>query len=206
VELQIIVALMVNFLNENLNTILRRRAYCPKTESSAVVVDFEGVPVPVLGLRRCAVRFDMRVVSSNSTDAVPSEKSIYDASAVARGVVDGDARLCSLLGRKKTDLSVALFLPFRCNKCRPTDAKRDTKRKPRITRFQRVRRADQQGNPTGGKGRLTTFFPPVNRRVAGSSPARGANSLRKFDNFRRPLIPFRGTLPFLCRFVLLGAH
>ena len=54
-------------------------------------------------------------MSSNSTDAVPSEKSIYDASAVARGVVDGDARLCSLLGRKKTDLSVALFLPFRCN-------------------------------------------------------------------------------------------
>ena len=58
-ELQIIVALIVNFLNENLNTILRRRAYCPKTESSAVAVDFEGVSVPVLGLRRCAVGFDM---------------------------------------------------------------------------------------------------------------------------------------------------
>ena len=121
-------------------------------------------------------------MSSNSTDAVPSEKSIYDASAVARGVVDGDARLCSLLGRKKTDLSVALFLPFRCNKCRPTDAKRDTKRKRRITRFHRVRRADQQGNPTGGKGRLTTFFPPVNRRVAGSSPARGATPVRPIES------------------------
>jgi len=59
VELQIIVALIVNFLNENLNTILRRRAYCPKTESSTVAVDFEGVSVPVLGLRRCAVGFDM---------------------------------------------------------------------------------------------------------------------------------------------------
>jgi hypothetical protein len=178
VELQIIVALIVNVLNENLNTILRRRAYCPKTESSAVAVDFEGVSVPVLGLRRCAVGFDMRVVSSNSTDAVPSETSIYDASAVARGVVDGDARLCSLLGRKKTDLSVALFLPFRCNKCRPTDAKRDTKRKPRITRFQRVRRADQQGNPTGGKGRLTTFFPPLQK------PSRMKSSSVGFDDLQ----------------------
>ena len=40
--------------------------------------------------------------------------------------------------------------------------------------------------------------PAVNRRVAGSSPARGANSLRKFDDLRRPLITRHGTLPFSC--------
>jgi hypothetical protein len=66
---------------------------------------------------------------------------------------------------------VALFLPCRCNKGRQTAAKRDTKRKRKIIRFQRVKRADQQGNATSGKGRLPAFFPPVNRRVAGSNPA-----------------------------------
>ena len=38
-----------------------------------------------------------------------------------------------------------------------------------------VTRADQQDNAASGTGRLTTFVPPVNRRVAGSNPARGAS-------------------------------
>ena len=81
--------------------------------------------------------------------------------------------------------SVALFLPFRCTKERQTAAKGGTKRNSKIVRFSLRRCPIRQRPAHRGKARLTAFFPPVNRRVAGSSPARGATHSR-FALVREP--------------------
>jgi hypothetical protein len=80
------------------------------------------------------------------------------------------------LSPARATLNVALFLPFPCTKERQTAATGGTKRNPKIDRFS-VRRGPIWQRPANhSKGRLTTSVPPVNRRVAGSNPARGAIS------------------------------
>jgi len=70
----------------------------------------------------------------------------------------------------KRSWNVALFLPFCSNKARQTAAKRDTKRNARIARICERWRTIRPAPANARKERLTLLFPPVNRRVVGSSP------------------------------------
>jgi hypothetical protein len=68
---------------------------------------------------------------------------------------------------------------------RQTAARRDTERRSKIARFYERWRTMPQRPAHGRKGRLTFLFPPVNRRVAGSSPA------AVIDNFSRRILAWR---------------
>ena len=93
---------------------------------------------------------------------------------------------------------VALFLPFGSSKERQSAAKAGIRRNRKTARFCAGGRKVRQRSAKGGKARLTSIFPPlqkpprfgpvsvrqrrrrdaagaVNRRVAGSNPASGAN-------------------------------
>jgi hypothetical protein len=66
---------------------------------------------------------------------------------------------------------VALFLPFGHNKPRQGAAKTGTTRKREVARFFGHECTVWQRAARPRKARLTASIPPVNRRVAGSSPA-----------------------------------
>ena len=72
----------------------------------------------------------------------------------------------------KCSVDVALFLPFRCNKVPANRSKAPAQSEGRKSADStKDARAIRQRPAHGRKGRLTLLFPPVNRRVAGSSPA-----------------------------------
>ncbi len=92
-------------------------------------------------------------------------------------------RVMAVILRAQVDRpgDVALFLPFGEHKQRQTTAKRGTETDPAMLQFSLDSGAIRQCSATPRKRRLTTSFASVNRRVAGSSPARGAivfNQLR----------------------------
>ena len=79
--------------------------------------------------------------------------------------------------------NVALFLPFRCIKERQMAARAGTRRRSKIVGVYGREGRIRPHLASRRKERLTLLFPPVNRRVAGSSPARASpfKNLRTLD-------------------------
>ena len=121
---------------------------------------------------------------TNLRSQYPRGRGHRSGKARSRNVPQLDLRpMPGICGRKRTRSDVALFLPFGCNKDQQTTARIGTRRRWKIVGVYEREGRIRQRSANRRKQRLTLLFPPVNRRVAGSSPARGAN---RFNSLRTP--------------------